>query len=77
MSSELAGKLQPARGYTVLYGNINQLPQKVRHFVKENAAMCQPDSIHICDGSEKESQMLTYLLQKDGMIRPLDKYTNW
>ena len=77
MSAELAQKLQPNRRYTVLYGNLNRLPDKVRNFVEENGKVCQPDYVHICDGSEQEIQLLTYMLQKDGMIKPLPKYQNW
>ena len=74
---ELAQRLQPERHYTVLYGNLNKLPEKVHTFVEENAKVCQPDYVHICDGSEKEITTLTYMLQKDGMIKPLPKYENW
>lgn len=76
VSENLAQKLQPSRPYTVLYGNFNKLPKKVRFFVDENVKVCQPDSVHICDGSEQEIQLLTYMLQRDGMIRPLPKYEN-
>ena len=77
VSENLAQKLQPSRPYMVLYGNFNKLPKKVRFFVDENVKVCQPDSVHICDGSEQEIQLLTYMLQRDGMIRPLPKYENW
>lgn len=76
VSAELAQRLQPARSYVVLYGNLNKLPKNVRRFVEENVKVCQPDTVHICDGSEREIQLLTYVLQRDGMIRPLEKYEN-
>lgn len=71
-----AESMEPARTYTVLYGNLNQLPRRVRHYVEENAKVCQPDAIHICDGSEMEKELLYYLLQREGTIKPLPKYKN-
>lgn len=71
-----AGRFEPQMTSDVLYGNLNRLPKKVRLYVEENAKVCQPDAIHICDGSEKERELLTYLLQKDGTIKPLKKYEN-
>ncbi|CAG5122958.1 unnamed protein product, partial [Candidula unifasciata] len=64
------------RDLSVIYGDINQLPNKVRHYVEENALLCKPDNIHICDGSDKENQILLYILQKDGIIKRLPKYEN-
>lgn len=73
-----SGKSGPQRPcYNILYGNLNRLPTRVRFFVEENAKVCQPDSIHICDGSEKERDLLLYILQRDGTITPLPKYENW
>jgi phosphoenolpyruvate carboxykinase (GTP) len=71
-----ASKFEPQMTSDVLYGNLNRLPAKVRFFVEENAKVCQPDAIHICDGSEKERELLYYLLQKEGAIKPLKKYEN-
>jgi len=53
------------------------LSSKVRNFVEEKARLCQPDNVHICDGSEKENNYLLALMQKQGMIEPLNKYENW
>lgn len=38
--------------------------------------LCQPESIHICDGSNREYKMLLRLLQNQGTIVPLPKYQN-
>lgn len=38
--------------------------------------MCQPDKVHICDGSQRENEILLTLLQKQGTITPLPKYDN-
>ncbi|BFZ13452.1 hypothetical protein BsWGS_16490 [Bradybaena similaris] len=64
------------REFPVIYGDINQLPNRVRHYVEENARLCRPDNIHICDGSDKENDLLLYILQKDGIIKKLPKYEN-
>ncbi|KAL4216268.1 Protein kinase C-like 1 [Mactra antiquata] len=61
---------------SVLYGNLNDLPEKVKCFIQDKAKQCQPEYIHICDGTEKERDLLLYLLQKDGTIKPLNKYEN-
>nr|KAG5708994.1 hypothetical protein BaRGS_004633 [Batillaria attramentaria] len=34
------------------------------------------DTIHICDGSDRENELVTYMLQKDGILRRLPKYEN-
>ncbi|KAL5286744.1 PCK1.2 family protein [Megaselia abdita] len=60
----------------VVYGNLNQLTPKVRAFVEEHAALCQPDNIHICDGSEGESKILLQKLVESGTIVNLPKYEN-
>lgn len=42
----------------------------------ESVALCQPEKIHICDGSEGEYSMLLKLMQKQGTIVSLPKYEN-
>ena len=68
---------QQKRGYQVIYGDASKLPNKVRHYVEENARLCKPDTIHICDGSEHENNLLMYTLQRDGLVKSLPKYENW
>ncbi|XP_041375873.1 phosphoenolpyruvate carboxykinase, cytosolic [GTP]-like isoform X2 [Gigantopelta aegis] len=68
--------VQPKRSFRVIYGDLERLPHRVRHYVEENARLCQPDSIHICDGSDKENDLLMYILQKDGILKRLPKYDN-
>ncbi len=67
----------PSRNYRVIYGDVANLPQTVRNYVEENARLCRPDTLHICDGSERENELLTYMLQKDGILKRLPKYENW
>ncbi|XP_004468084.1 phosphoenolpyruvate carboxykinase, cytosolic [GTP] [Dasypus novemcinctus] len=60
----------------VVQGNLDGLSQAVREFVESSAKLCQPDLIHICDGSEVESQRLLGLMEAQGVTRRLRKYDN-
>ncbi|KER24456.1 hypothetical protein T265_07882 [Opisthorchis viverrini] len=55
---------------------IADLPPNVRAYVKEKAIWCQPDSIHICDGSEAENKKFIEELEKSGAIHRLKAYDN-
>lgn len=57
-------------------GELNGLSPKVRAFIEESVLLCQPETIHICDGSNREYMMLLRLLQNQGTIVPLPKYEN-
>lgn len=54
-----------------------KLPPKVTSFINEKAQLCQPDNIHVCNGSEQESKMLYKEMQRQGMVIPLKKFDNW
>lgn len=56
--------------------DLGNLSPKVRNFIQQHAKICQPDSIHICDGSETENDNLIKLMVKEGVIEPLPKYQN-
>jgi phosphoenolpyruvate carboxykinase (GTP) len=55
---------------------INQLPPKVKNYVERHARVCQPDAVHVCDGSEAEARQLIEVMKAQGMIEPLPKYEN-
>lgn len=61
----------------VTHGSLDSLPRAVREFVESSTQLCEPDHIHICDGSEAENGRLLARMQEDGVIRKLDKYDNW
>ncbi|CAG5055278.1 unnamed protein product [Parnassius apollo] len=67
---------------TALRGTIKASPQlaaltpKVRAFVERSAALCEPEHVHICDGSEAEATTLLQLMQQQGTLRRLPKYDN-
>ncbi|XP_012583651.1 PREDICTED: phosphoenolpyruvate carboxykinase, cytosolic [GTP] isoform X2 [Condylura cristata] len=60
----------------VVQGKLDRLPQAVREFVERSARVCQPDRIHICDGSERENQQLLGQMEEQGAVRRLRKYDN-
>jgi phosphoenolpyruvate carboxykinase (GTP) len=47
--------------------------QKIVNWVQEMAALCQPDKIHWCDGSEAENQALCDLMVKSGTLTKLNE----
>ena len=49
---------------------------KVKAWVEEVAKMCQPDSIYVCDGSQKEYDKLMKELVDAGLGTPLAKRPN-
>lgn len=61
----------------VIQGTLDSLPAAVREFVEHNVKLCQPDHIHICDGSEQENQKLLDQMEEQGTIKRLKKYDNW
>ncbi|GJQ76589.1 GTP binding protein [Trypoxylus dichotomus] len=70
------GLFNHIRGASIVYGNLKNLSPKVRQFIEDNVALCQPDEVHICDGSDKENKQILSLLQKRGVVLPLKKYEN-
>jgi hypothetical protein len=54
-----------------------KLPKSVQLFIEEKVKLCQPDEIHICDGSEEENQVLLSMLEKNGSVKKLSKHKNW
>ncbi|XP_049754673.1 phosphoenolpyruvate carboxykinase [GTP], mitochondrial isoform X1 [Elephas maximus indicus] len=60
----------------VLSGDLGQLPEGVRDFVERSARLCQPEGIHICDGTEAENTAILTLLEQQGLVRKLPKYSN-
>ena len=50
--------------------------QKLKDWVKQMAELCQPDSVHWCDGSDEENKMLIEQCVKSGQFKPLKKREN-
>ncbi|XP_034826303.1 phosphoenolpyruvate carboxykinase [GTP]-like isoform X1 [Maniola hyperantus] len=64
------------RGSTKLSPQLAALTPKVRAFVERSAALCEPEHVHVCDGSEGEATALLHLMQQQGTVKPLPKYDN-
>jgi len=60
----------------VLHGDWRSLPSQVRRFAHKYIDMCQPEALHIMDGSLQEDQAIKKQLVQAGVIIPLDKYDN-
>jgi phosphoenolpyruvate carboxykinase (GTP) len=50
--------------------------KKLINWVNEMAAMCQPDRIHWCDGSEEENDRLLKMLVDQKVFKPVPKRPN-
>lgn len=75
-SKMVSGEMVFARGISVVNGDMKQLPQNLRKFVEGNIRMCQPDAVHICDGSERENRHLLDVMVRSGQITKLPKFEN-
>ncbi|XP_070810721.1 LOW QUALITY PROTEIN: phosphoenolpyruvate carboxykinase [GTP], mitochondrial [Pituophis catenifer annectens] len=60
----------------VLHGDLAKLSGRAQEFVEQGVRLCQPDSLHICDGTEKENTKILNFLESEGVIKPLTKYEN-
>lgn len=74
VASNLPKSYQPAISCNEFLGKI---PRKVLQFVEEKARLCEPDRIHICDGSEAENNLLINQMVDAGILKKLPKYKNW
>ena len=61
---------------SVSRGNLSVLAPKLKAYIEENAAVCQPDSIYVCDGSDQENTELLGLMERTGVLKALPKYKN-
>lgn len=61
----------------VLQGDLASLSPALREFIESSVALCQPDALHICDGSNEENSAILAQLEEQGMIKRLPKYENW
>ncbi|XP_067005822.1 phosphoenolpyruvate carboxykinase [GTP] isoform X2 [Anabrus simplex] len=76
MAQPNVGLYKHLRGTNIVHGDPHSLSPKVRAYVEECAALCQPENIHICDGSDSENLQLLRLMQHQGTIQSLPKYDN-
>jgi len=57
--------------------NIDDLKPHIKGFIEDQAKLCTPDKIHVCDGSEEETKAILQKLVDDGRLEKLPKYDNW
>jgi len=55
---------------------VKLLNPKVQSYLEEKVKICQPERIHVCDGSETEYQSLVQLMIKQKQLVKLPKYEN-
>ncbi len=53
-----------------------RVPAKVQAFIDENVAVCQPDDVYVCDGTEAEFSKLIGHLTDEGVTHPLKTFPN-
>lgn len=56
---------------------VESLSSSIKDYIQEQAKVCQPDKVYVCDGSEEENKALIEKLLKDGRLKNLPKYENW
>lgn len=56
---------------------LNSLGPQLQAFIKEKRELCQPESVHICDGSEEENDHIVNKLIESQMMKKLPLYENW
>ncbi|XP_055902157.1 phosphoenolpyruvate carboxykinase [GTP]-like [Eupeodes corollae] len=64
------------RGVNISNGSLSNLTSNVKAFVEQAVSLCQPDQVHICDGSDMENKLLLKQLVEAGTIVALPKYEN-
>ncbi|CAM4646832.1 phosphoenolpyruvate carboxykinase [GTP], mitochondrial [Caretta caretta] len=68
--------VRSAHALRVPSGDLSRLPGRLRAFVEHGVRLCQPENIHVCDGSEAENGAILGLLEAEGVIKQLGKYEN-
>ncbi|KAL4655746.1 phosphoenolpyruvate carboxykinase, cytosolic-like [Arapaima gigas] len=63
-------------GLRVLQGDLSSLSSSLWEFIESSVTLCQPDALHICDGSEEENRAILALLEEQKIIKKLPKYEN-
>lgn len=56
---------------------VSSLSPSIQQYIQDKVRLCQPTSVHVCDGSEAENRALLAKLEMDGRIQKLKKYDNW
>lgn len=70
---QLQTTMQAARKDTA----VESLGPQLQAFIREKQELCQPDSIHICDGSQEENDYLVNQMIESKMMKRLTLYDDW
>ena len=65
------------QGFAVVNGKFDSLSEIIKVYVVEKIELCQPENLHICDGSTAEAEKLSALLVENGTAHTLTKLNNW
>lgn len=55
----------------------SKLPANAVEYVDKIVSVCQPESVHVFEGTEKDRVDVFKLMRRQGAIKPLIKYDNW
>jgi len=56
--------------------SVAHLAPHIQEYILEKAALCQPDDIYVCDGSDAEKEKIIQTLLKEKLIKPIPKLEN-
>ena len=68
---------QSPSGPRIVQGDLASLAPAVREFIESSVALCQPECLHVCDGTGEENHTLLTQMEEQGMIKKLRKYEDW
>jgi GTP-dependent phosphoenolpyruvate carboxykinase len=56
---------------------VESLGPQLQEFIREKKELCQPENIHICDGSPEENEYMVNKMIESGMMKRLPLYDDW
>uniref|UniRef100_A0A8D8TZS3 Phosphoenolpyruvate carboxykinase [GTP] n=2 Tax=Cacopsylla melanoneura TaxID=428564 RepID=A0A8D8TZS3_9HEMI len=62
--------------FNLVHGELESLSPQLLKFIEESANMCQPQDIHICDGSEEENKKIIAKMVDSKTVKRVRKHLN-
>jgi phosphoenolpyruvate carboxykinase (GTP) len=56
---------------------VESFSPQLQAFIREKQALCQPENIHICDGSQEENEYMVNQMIESKMMKRLPLYEDW
>ena len=56
---------------------LESLGPQLQAFIREKQALCQPENVHICDGSSEENEFMINQMIESKMMKRLPLYEDW